>query len=132
MSQTEDSKIDERLGLKIYYDGDCGFCRDTVYLIRDKFLIPDTQILIAQDKKDIEEDMKKYNSWVVVDYRGNKYYKFEAIIYVTSLSPKISFLSHFFKIGIVKFLGEKIYEQVARNRGLVSNSSKCKISKNNE
>lgn len=132
MSKKEKLKLEERLGLKIYYDGDCGFCKNTVYFIKNNFLIPETQIYIAQEKKDIEEDMKKYNSWVVVDYKENKYYKFDAIIYVTSLSPKISLLSYFFKLGIVRFFGEKIYEKVAKNRKLISGSSKCSISKNNE
>ena len=132
MRQKEDLKLKERLGLKIYYDGDCGFCRNTVYSIKNNFLLPETQIYPAQDKKDIEMDMKKYNSWVVVDYKGNKYYKFDAVIYVTSLSPKISLLSHFFKLGLVRFFGEKIYEKVAKNRSLISNSTKCSIPQNNE
>lgn len=129
MNPKEDLKLKERQGLKIYYDADCGFCRNTVYSIKNNLLISETQVFPAQDKKDIEEDMKKYNSWVVVDYKGNKYYKFEAVIYVTSLSPKISLLSSFFKLGIVRFLGEKIYEKVAENRSLISHSTKCSISK---
>lgn len=129
MNSKEDLKLKERQGLKIYYDADCGFCRNTVYSIKNKLLISETQIFPAQDKKDIEEDMKKYNSWVVVDYKGNKYYKFEAVIYVTSLSPKISLLSYFFKLGLVRFFGEKIYEKVAENRSLISRSTKCSISK---
>lgn len=132
MSQNEDLKLKERQGLKIYYDADCGFCKNTVYSIKNNFLIPETQIYPAQDKKEIEEDMKKYNSWVVVDYEGNKYYKFDAVTYITSLSPKISLLSPFFKLGLVRFFGEKIYEKVAKNRNLISGSTKCSTSKNNE
>ena len=129
MNENEDLKLKERQGLKIYYDADCGFCKNTVYSIKNNFLIPETQIYTAQEKKDIEEDMKKYNSWVVVDYKGNKYYKFDAVTYITSLSPKISLLSYFFKLGFVKFLGEKIYEKVAKNRNLISISTKCNIPK---
>jgi predicted DCC family thiol-disulfide oxidoreductase YuxK len=129
MKEKEDLKLKERVGLKIYYDGECGFCRNTVYSIKNKFLLPEAQIYPAQDKKDTEADMKKYNSWVVIDYKGNKYYKFEAVIYVTSLSPRFFFLSHFFKLGLIRFLGEKIYEKVAENRSLISSSTKCSISR---
>lgn len=122
------TNMEERLGLKIYYDKDCGFCRNTVYFIKNNFLIPETQVIPAQEKKDIEEDMNKYNSWVVVDSKGNRHYKFDGIIYVTSLSPKISLLSYFFKIGIVRFFGDKIYELVAKNRSLIGKNNVCGVS----
>jgi len=83
---TSSLKTSERLGLKIYYDGDCGFCKKLVYLIKEFFLIPEVVLNTTQSDELIYKDMQKHNSWVVVDYEGNKYFKFDALIYVLSMT----------------------------------------------
>ncbi len=130
MNELQDLKTAERLGMKIYYDGDCGFCKNTVEFMKKNFLIPETQILTAQSDINIENEMKKYNSWIVIDFKGNKYFKFKALTYVFNQSPKLNCLTCLMKISFVSFIGEKIYELVAENRKLISkitNKNNCKV-----
>ncbi|MBI1859072.1 MAG: HTTM domain-containing protein [Candidatus Melainabacteria bacterium] len=113
-------KTNERLGLKIYYDGDCGFCKKLVYIIKEFFLIPEVVLTTTQSDKAIYEDMQKHNSWVVVDYKGNKHFKFDALVYVLSVSPLIYPLTFILKWTPIKLLGKFLYEMVAANRKLAS------------
>ncbi|NET75069.1 hypothetical protein [Okeania sp. SIO1F9] len=106
----------QRQGLTIYYDADCGFCKKVVYLLRTFLILPKTPILMAQDYPSIYEDMLAENSWVVEDWQQNRYFKWEGIIYVVSLSPLFSFLVPILKWQPLKSLGTKIYETIASNR----------------
>lgn len=110
--------------MKIYYDDECRFCRDTVCFIKNNFLTSKIQIVPGQDEKNIDDDMKKYNSWVVVDDDGMKYFKFEALIKVFSVSPSLYLLSCFLKISLIKFIGDRIYDKVAKNRKLILRKAK--------
>ncbi|NEN91835.1 MAG: HTTM domain-containing protein [Okeania sp. SIO3H1] len=106
----------QRQGLTIYYDADCGFCKKVVYLLRTFLILPKTPVLMAQDYPSIYEDMLAENSWVVEDWQQNRYFKWEGIIYVVSLSPLFSFLAPILKWQPLKSLGTKIYETIASNR----------------
>ena len=59
-----------RLGMTLHYDGDCGFCRRMVLLIRSFFLLPETAVARAQDDPAIERAMRRRDSWVVTGSRG--------------------------------------------------------------
>lgn len=107
----------QRAGLRIYYDADCGFCKKVVHLIRTFLILPpETPLLMAQDDPSIYEDMEKQNSWVIVDWQGNRHFKFAGIIYVCSLSPILSPLVPILRWKPVMSLGTKFYETVASNR----------------
>ncbi len=97
----------EKANMKIYYDSDCQLCRKIVYWLRNNFLTPETQVIPAQNENDIEEEMKKYNSWIVEDYNGKRYYKFDALIYMFPFLGKIPF---------IKSIGLYLYEFIANNR----------------
>jgi predicted DCC family thiol-disulfide oxidoreductase YuxK len=106
----------QRQGLTIYYDADCGFCKKVVYLLRTFLILPKTPLLKAQDNPSIYEDMLAENSWVVEDWQKNRYFKWEGIIYVVSLSPLFCFLVPILKWQPLKSLGTKFYETIASNR----------------
>jgi hypothetical protein len=106
----------QRRGLTIYYDADCGFCKKVVYLIRTFLILPGTPLLLAQDNDSIYADMLEKNSWVVVDWQGNRHFKFEAIAYVCSLSPIFWGLTPLLRWKPVMAPGTKLYEIVASNR----------------
>lgn len=114
----------ERKGLEIYYDADCGFCKKVVHLIRTFLLLPETPLLMAQDEPTIFADMEAKNSWVVVDWQGNRHFKFEAIAYVVSLSPLFKLLAPVLKWKPVMYLGTKFYETIATNRKAAGNFTK--------
>ena len=113
-----------RQGLKIYYDRDCGFCKKVVHLLRTLLILPGTPLLPAQDYPSIYTDLERYNSWVIEDNLGNRYYKWQGLTYVFSLSPL------FFPLGIlmsqkpILFWGNKFYETIANNRKIAGNFTK--------
>lgn len=106
----------ERQGLQIYYDAECGFCKKVVHLFRTFLILPGTPLLLAQSDPSIFADMEAYNSWVIVDWQGNRHFKFEAIIYVFSLSPLTWPLVPLLQSKPVTAVGTKFYETIATNR----------------
>ncbi|HAC66223.1 MAG TPA: hypothetical protein DCF68_22485 [Cyanothece sp. UBA12306] len=117
-------KTSERQGLTIYYDQDCGFCKKVVYLIRTFLILPGTPLLVAQDNQSIYADMLEKNSWVVVDWQENRYFKFEGIIYVCSLSPILQFITPILRWQPIMQGGTKFYETIANNRKFAGNFTK--------
>lgn len=106
----------QRRGLRIYYDADCGFCKKAVHLIRTFLILPGTPLLLAQDDASIYDDMQKNNSWVVVDWQENRHFKFEAIVYVCSLSPIFWMFVPLLRWNAIMIAGTKFYETIASNR----------------
>jgi predicted DCC family thiol-disulfide oxidoreductase YuxK len=103
-------------GLRIYYDADCGFCKKVVHLLRVFLLLPDTPVAPAQSEVSIQEDMERYNSWVVVDYQDRRHFKFEAIAYVVSLSPVFRIFTKLLRWPPMMKAGTRFYEAIANNR----------------
>lgn len=110
--------------LTINYDKDCGFCKKVVYFLRTALILPKTEILEAQDNPSVYADMERYNSWVVEDYRGQRYFKWYGIVYVVSISPILWWLAPILSIKPLMMLGNKVYETIANNRRLMGNFTK--------
>jgi predicted DCC family thiol-disulfide oxidoreductase YuxK len=106
-----------QIGLRVYYDGNCSFCRKSVLLIREFCLWPETFVGPAQDNPDIYAEMKLHNSWVVVDHENRSHLKFEALVYVLRQSALFRFLGLLLSWPPLNRLGEFFYEVVAKNRG---------------
>lgn len=117
-------KSPQRDGLEIYYDADCGFCKKVVHLIRTFLILPKTPLLQAQEDESIYADMQEQNSWVVVDWQGNRHYKWEAISYVCSLSPVLWPLAPILRWKPFMAVGTKFYETIATNRKFMGNFTK--------
>ena len=106
----------ETVGLRIYYDGDCGFCQKVVHLMRTFLILPMTPLLAAQNEPSIFADMQKKNSWVVIDWQDRRHFKFEAVAYVCLLSPLFRPLAPVLEWKPIMFIGTKFYELIASNR----------------
>ncbi|HEY9647429.1 MAG TPA: HTTM domain-containing protein [Chroococcidiopsis sp.] len=106
----------ERQGLHIYYDADCGFCKKVVHLLRTFLVLPGTPISQAQSDPSIHADMETYNSWVIVDWQGQRRFKWEGLAYVVSLSPVFGALAKLMTWKPVMPLGTRFYEIIATNR----------------
>ncbi|HEY9597184.1 MAG TPA: HTTM domain-containing protein [Cyanophyceae cyanobacterium] len=106
----------QREGLTIYYDAECGFCKKVVYLLRTFLILPKTPLLLAQDDPSIFADMQEKNSWVVVDWQGNRHFKWEGLAYVFSLSPIFGLLASIMRWKPMMSAGTKFYETIASNR----------------
>jgi hypothetical protein len=113
-----------RQGLKIYFDRDCGFCKKVVHILRTLLILPGTPLLMAQDYPDVYPDMQTYNSWVIEDWQGKRYFKFKGIAYVVSLSPIFNFLVPLLTWKTVMTGGTKFYEAIATNRKFAGNFTK--------
>jgi len=113
-------RTSERTGLRIYYDANCGFCKKSLRLIKTFFLLPETRTIAAQNDSAINEDMVQHNSWVVIDSKGNKHYKFEAWIELVRASPLLWPIAPILQLGWIKSFGTLVYERVANNRGWLS------------
>lgn len=114
----------ERAGLRINYDRDCGFCKKVVHILRTLLILPKTPLLQCQDDPSILADMEANNSWVVVDWQGNRRFKWEAITYVVSLSPVFKPLAPLLRLPPLMVVGTKFYEAIASNRKMAGNFTK--------
>ncbi len=114
----------ERAGLQIYYDADCGFCKKVVHLFRTFLVLPGVPLEPAQSDPSIEADMQLHNSWVVVDYQGNRRFKFVALAYVIGLSPVLGWLAPVLNWSPLMAAGTRFYEAIANNRKVAGNFTK--------
>jgi predicted DCC family thiol-disulfide oxidoreductase YuxK len=115
----------KQLGLRIYYDADCGFCKKMVYLIRTFLVLPaNLPLRTAQSDPDIHTAMLEQNSWVVVDWQGQHHYKWDGVVYVISLSPVYRPLARLLRWRPVMGLGTRFYETIANNRQVAGTFTK--------
>lgn len=105
-----------RLGLTLYYDGQCGFCRRGVLLLRTFALLPQTQIRTCQDDASVEADMHAHNSWVVVDSAGARHFAYDAVVTVLDHSPVLAWLGPLYRSAPLRALGDRLYPWVANHR----------------
>ena len=109
-----------RTGLRIYYDGDCKFCRKAVLLAKEFCLWPDTFVGPAQDRPDIYAEMQLHNSWVVIDHQNGRHFKFEALTYIFRQSPLFWFPGVILSWPPLNRTGKFLYELIANNRGFAA------------
>ncbi len=121
----EKLKTPERSGMVIYYDGDCGFCKKMVYLIRTFWLIPEVALQVAQNDPERFAQLQAENSWVVVDHLGQTHYKFEALLYVMRQSPVLWWLALLLKRPLFAEPGTAAYEWVANHRKMSARFVRC-------
>jgi len=110
----------ERLGLKIYYDGGCAFCKKSVLLLRTFLWLPDAKIHAAQEDPSVHADMETHNSWVLVNHKGERLFRYQAVTYLLKTSPILLPLGYFLGLGPFQGLGDWMYERVATHRGVGS------------
>ena len=105
----------------VYYDGDCGFCRRMAYLIRTFLALGDVPIKRAQDAAEIDVEMRRLNSWIVVsgEHAEERLSKFDAFVYLCRLSPIARPLAPVLATKPARWLGARVYGWVARHRGLL-------------
>jgi predicted DCC family thiol-disulfide oxidoreductase YuxK len=105
-----------RTGLRIYYDGDCEFCRKVCLILRTMLLLPAVPIRQAQGDAGIHAEMQAHNSWVVVDHDGTRHVRWQAVAIVFRRSPLFAPLGALMAVPSLARLGDRVYEAVARNR----------------
>jgi predicted DCC family thiol-disulfide oxidoreductase YuxK len=106
--------------LKIYYDGDCGFCRKSVLIIRSLLLHPTDEVLIAQNDERAIALMRERNSWVVENDRGERFTETRAMAEIFRHSPVLWPFAAVLVAKPVKKLGDRFYHLIERNRSTMS------------
>lgn len=103
-------------GLRIYYDGACGFCYKTVYILRN-FLLLSHQTLLAPAHENAEAErlMAMHESWVVMDARGS-HTGFQGVVAVFRASPVFFWLAPLFALPGIRHVGQWVYKEIAARR----------------
>jgi predicted DCC family thiol-disulfide oxidoreductase YuxK len=117
-------KTGERLDLKIYYDGDCGFCRKMVLLLREFFLIPETQIRETQSDPEVEQAFLREHSWVVVDAAGRQHFRYDALVTVFEHTPVFGRIVRILPCRALGFAFDPVYRKIAASRSSLGRVTK--------
>jgi predicted DCC family thiol-disulfide oxidoreductase YuxK len=99
--------------LTIYYDGDCGFCLKGIQLIKEFLLASTVHSIPAQSIPDVELEMRRANSWIVVDESGRHYLGFHGMIAVFNASKVLSWTTRILRLAPMKHFAEKVFHFVA-------------------
>lgn len=100
--------------ITIYYDNGCGFCTKAINYIRVFLIIPLKNIVPASKDKLIFSTMMKKNSWIVIDEKNKKYFKFEAFKKIASASPVLFIFVPIFNLYVINKFGNWLYEKIAK------------------
>jgi predicted DCC family thiol-disulfide oxidoreductase YuxK len=105
-----------RNGVRLYYDGDCAFCKKMVLLIVTFLGLNKEQVAPAQNEPKILPAMQQKNSWVIVDHQQKHHYEFAAFIYLCRITPGLRLLAGMLSLSPIEIIGRKMYRWVATHR----------------
>ncbi|MES2525786.1 MAG: HTTM domain-containing protein [Bdellovibrionota bacterium] len=111
--------------LSIYFDANCGFCKKSVYLIREFLLFPEVKVLEGQSESSIHKDMEKNHSWVVVNASGERFFRFDGFLEIIRHSPLCFWKYRIFSLKPIRAIGDKTYLWVSGHREFMSKFSQC-------
>ncbi|MCA9357688.1 DUF393 domain-containing protein [Candidatus Kaiserbacteria bacterium] len=112
-------KVPQKPKVAIYYDGNCGFCRRGVELIVRYFLVHTSHTGPAQADSGMYAIMQKYDSWVVVNEKGETFTTFQAGVEVARHSSILWILVPLARPRFMQRFGEWFYRLIARNRSRI-------------
>lgn len=102
--------------LTIHFDGECRFCRKSVLILREFFLLPEVRIQPTQDTPEIHQLMQKEHSWVVVNEGGQKFLHYHGMVEVLRHSPILKWTLPVLSKNFFVTLNQPLYKWVARHR----------------
>ena len=105
------------LGLRIYYDRDCGFCLKSCLLYRVFLILPRATIAPAQDTPRAKTLLEANYSWVVIDHDDRAYLKWPAFVQLLKRSPLFFWLGWLLQGNWAVRPGNAVYDFVGRHRG---------------
>ena len=110
LRENQDNKV------TVYYDEACAFCRTGVHLLHRVLFLRHTRLIPGQRVPDVDEVMRKSNTWIVVDQSGQTRTEFDALTYLCRRSPVFWPLSHLLRVPPVPQLGRHLYRFMATRR----------------
>lgn len=105
--------------LTIYFDGDCGFCKKSSYLLRTFLALPNTAIIPAESNELIQKEMDEKDSWVIVTRDHAHHYTYGGGIALLRASPLFFWLAPLLNISPLHPIGERVYRFIANHRSRV-------------
>ena len=106
----------ERERVIIFYDYDCSFCKKVCITIKKYLLLYHAQILPITSNPHAMKIFREEYSWAVYDGTTDMYYsKSSAWWRLVKISP-FSFFFYCVYIPGVRWLGDRVYDVVARSR----------------
>jgi predicted DCC family thiol-disulfide oxidoreductase YuxK len=120
-----DLRARARAGLKVFFDGDCGFCRKFVLILRELLLLPEVAVAPAQSVPDVHRRMLAENSWVVMDAEGRSHFRTDALSVLHKHSPFFLFRwrGHLIAWPPLQRRLDRLYRWVEQNRPRLSRAT---------
>lgn len=106
----------EKPKISIYYDSQCGFCKQSVNLMVKWLLIRTSHVGPAQANEYVYQTMLATDSWVVINEKGELFTTFQAGVEAARHSPLLWFLVPLAKPRFMRKFGEHVYRKIAKNR----------------
>lgn len=104
---------------KVYYDGNCGFCKKMLFLLRHFLFLDRVPLEPAQSDAVALDEMNRRNSWIV-RRDGKSLYQFDAFVSLCEASPLTWWVTPALRLPPVFWIGTLVYKAVAANRSLTS------------
>ena len=101
-----------------YYDEDCEFCVRMVEVVKTFLFLPSSIFKPAQSDMAVLKVLEKEDSWVFKNNDGKQFTRAYAFRELIKESP-VRFLSFFFFIPGVMFVGNGIYRIIAKKRNSI-------------
>ncbi|MCB9847674.1 MAG: HTTM domain-containing protein [Phycisphaeraceae bacterium] len=104
--------------IQCHYDADCGFCRKMLAIVRTAAMLPRTVVRRAQDDPAMLEEMRRENSWIVIDHAGRHHHRWEALAFTLRRGPITWIPGVIMSLPIVRAVGDRLYKWIANHRDL--------------
>jgi predicted DCC family thiol-disulfide oxidoreductase YuxK len=102
--------------LTLYYDPDCGFCKKSCFFLVSVLRLSHAVIVEVSSDTRAQEIFDQEYSWSLYDPHNKQYYsKSKVFWYLVKASP-FSFMFLLSRLPLVLWLGDRIYDVVARSR----------------
>ena len=112
--------ISDRQSYRIYYDGDCRFCKKGVRLLLIFCLLEGVTVQTAQSDPDYFQRMQRHHSWIVVTPNQHVTYEYQAFLALLPASPLGKIILPMAQLTLLKWLGTKLYRYIAHHREALS------------
>ena len=115
--EADNSLLDgQQDGVTVYYDEACAFCRTGIRLLHRILFLRHTRLIPGQRVPEVDEVMRRGNTWVVVDQFKQSHTEFDALTYLCRRSPVFWPLSYLLRLPLVPLFGRHLYRFIATHR----------------
>jgi predicted DCC family thiol-disulfide oxidoreductase YuxK len=104
------------VGTVVFFDGNCGFCRNATMILRHALLLEGVVFEEAQSDHAIHARMREGNSWIVRDSDGTLHFGYDAFVTLTRLSPIGRWFAWVVGSSAPRAIGERVYRWISADR----------------